>query len=389
MALDRKIAVRLALFVLAVVVAVGAFTRGVLQLGHRESGWYEVSPTLEGNAVLYASGVRMLYHVSGSGSANRLALNEVQKAYTDALLRFYKMLDAEKTYDDAVNLASISAAGGEPVAISEELYGVLSDALARTREGRGYSLFAGALRAEWETLLYLDEPQPFDPACSADEAERIAAAADMANRGGMFELALSDEGGYFAALTVSDAYRAFEAAYEIDAPALDLGALHDAYLVELTARELARRGYTAGYLYSDSGMVALLGGQAAYDCPLYGWADGRAVEAGAITVNAPAALCRMTAFSVTDASYGWYAVETEDGVRLRHRWYDGLTGECRDALRSVCLASGAAPLHELAYRMGTLCALDDAADIAAALNGGDMRAAWVLKDDDQSLHVSP
>ena len=388
MALDRKTKARLALFLLALAVAVGSFTHGVLELGHRESGWYEIDATAEARAVTYSSGMRLMYYAAGSSSDIRQRLNAVQAAYSDCLLRYHKMLDATTEYEDAVNLASISAAKGRPVVIGEALYRVLSDALARTRAGNGYSLFGGALWREWETLLYLDEPAPFDPANNPEEAARLAALAQAIHEPGAFSLTL-EEDGFTAAFSASPAYQALMERLEIDAPALDLGPLRDAYLLDLTAEAMTAQGLTDGYLFTDSGLIALLGGKEAYRLGLSSWRGGEAVNAGILSLTGPAMICQFTAFPPAGERYGWYAVDGEDGPLLRHPHFDMRTGGFHEVLLSVTLASETRSAADLAGAALALYAMDSVEAVERWMNEQrEVAAVCALRKDGGRLRFN-
>ena len=391
MAPGKKHIVRLVLFLLALAFAVGSFTFGVMSFVHRESGWYEVNPTVEAAAVTYSSGIHLLYHVEGGSSAIRQELNAVQKAYSEILLRCHKMLDAKNEYDDVVSIAAIAAAEGEPVVIGEALYGVLCDALAKTDENLGYSMFDGALWREWETLLYLDEPAGFDPANNADEAERMAALAGAAGRRALFELTLSPEDGYTAAFSTAQAYREIEAEWEIDAPALDLNVLREAYLLQLTAREMTRQGLTKGYLYADSGLTALMDCENVFHFDLFGWADGTPTGIGSLAANGPTVFCQFTAFSPAEEKYGRYAVETAKDTLLRHPLFDARTGGFHDVLMSAVLASDTRDAVDLAYEVIVLNALDSRGAVEARLAAADAdtAAVWTWQDDTpKAVHMN-
>ena len=385
MALDRKTKVRLVLFILAFVIAVGSFSYGMLSLGHRESGWYEVDPAPEASAVTYDSGVHLLYYAEGKSGEIRQTINAAQKLFSESLSRYDKLLDARSEYDDAVNIASVSAANGEPVVIGETLYNVLSDALEKTGEAQGYSLFAGALWREWETLLFLDEPRSFDPINNPDEAERLDALAEAINRPGSLQLVLSPENGFTAALVVSSEYRALEEAYELDAPALDLNALREAYLVDLVAKDMTAQGMTAGYLYTDSGLTVLLDGGRDYRLDVYGL-EGAPVRVASLSGNEPMVVSQCAAFSTTGDQYGAYAVEEAGETYLRHARFDARTGGFHDVLLNVMLASDKRTAVDLACEGLKLYALDSRDAIETELaSQGDTAAVWLFRGEGKAL----
>ena len=386
MALEKKTKVRLVLFILAFVIAVGSFTVGALSLGHRDSGWYEVDATPEAAAVTYDSGVHLLYYAEGKSGEIRQTISAAQKLFSESLVRYDKLLDARAEYDDAVSLASVSAADGEPVVVGETLYRVLSDALDKTRQDRGYSLFAGALWRTWETLLYLEEPQPFDPANSEDQAALLTALADMIGRPGSADLILSPEGGYTAALVLSPEYRALAEEYEIDAPALDLGALREAYLIQLVAQDMTEQGMTAGYLYTDSGLTVLLDGGRDYRLDVYGLEGGAPVRAATLSANGPAAACQCAAFSTSGSQYGAYAVETAAGTLRRHARFDARTGGFHDVLLNALLVSEKQTAVDLAFEGLALYGLDSRDAVEEELTSlGDTAAVWLFEGEEKTL----
>ena len=376
---DKKLVWRLVGFIAAVIVAVYAFTNGVLQLGHKDSGYYDVGLTAEGNAVLFGSGAHLLHYAEGSSSEIRQKLNAVQKAFTEALLRAHQLLDAEHTYTGMVNIASLNQAPGEKMQVAPALYAVLKDAVSRMERGEGYTLYAGALYHEWQTLRYLEEPREADPLNNADEAERLATITEAVNRPGAITLDLSEENA--AALEVSPEYAAFAEQQEIEGPMLDLNLLHDAYLLDMTAAVLQNQGIT-GYLYTDSGCsIWLESGDTRYT--IYG-ADG---AAGTVKWPSPSALCQFTAYSLAEEPYGYYRV----GNTLRHPFVDPVLGAPREVLLTAALAGGFQDLPDLAYEMAILCMQPDRAGVEGRIAAlpENVFYAYLYQGEDAELTVKP
>ncbi len=381
---NKKNIWRLVLFCIAVATAITAFTVAILQIGHREGGYQKVEPTTEGMTILYDSGIHLLYYAEGSSSEIRLKIDEVQKIYTDILLRYYKMLDARHTYPEIVNIASLNAQPGVAQTVDEELYQVLSDASERAARGQGYQLFAGALHQEWRDLLYLEEPAEFDPLNNREVAERIGGIAAMVNRPDVASMQLSKE-SHQVTLHVSEAYQAFARQQEIEAPVLDLNLFHDAYLLDLVAQALTLRGYTDGYLYSDSGCSVYLSEEGTLAYELYGYNDAGVQAVGTVTLPSPSVFCQFTAFSPTSARYGYYAIEDEAGRHLRHPFFNGVTGEVEEVLLTASLGAGEGRLVDLAYDaviLNTLGNAEAVKDFIAALPD-DVFAAYILQNDSE------
>ena len=225
---DRKNRIRLVLFILAVLIAVGSFTTWAIKLGHRESGYQTIVYENTHADVLYRTGISMIYWAEGNAADIRTLSNTVQRIYSDSLYRNFIQLDSAEVYAETENIAALNRHPGEEIRIPDRLAGVLRDALEKTGADEGYSAFAGALYDEWERLLYLDEPQNADPANSPEEAERIARIAGAVRPENGIRLTLSEgEGGTTACLTVPEEYRRLAEELEISAPILDLNLLHD------------------------------------------------------------------------------------------------------------------------------------------------------------------
>ena len=379
---DPKMRLRLIGFIMALVVAVAAFTVGVLQLGHRETGYYDVGLTADAQALAYGSGAHLLYYAEGGSSAIRQKLNAVQKVFSDALIGAWKLLDAEQTYDGVVNLASLNAHPGETMAVGTDLYAVLTDAAERTAAGEGYSALSGAIHAEWRALRYLETPEDFDPRFNADEAALLSALTAQMNAPGAATLELTAPDS--AALRLSDECAAFLAENEIEGPVLDLNLLHDAYMLDMIARTLRADGLTNGCLYTESGCTLWLESREGRYTLVGRGDDGAATPIGAAEWPSPSSFVQFTAFLTDEESYGFYCAEGEDGAKLRHAWIDPAIGDHRDVLLSAYLAGPADALVELAYRMAALNALPDAEAVrdAALALPEDVFAAWTLQSDD-------
>lgn len=388
---ERKNVIRLILFLLAAGIAVFAFAHGILQLGHKEPGYYDVGLTAEGNAVLYGSGAHLLIYAEGSSSEIRLGLTQAQKGFTAALQRAWQLLDSRQTYEGVVNLASVNQSPGEAVRVGEVLYGILADALERTRRNEGYSLFSGILHEEWSDLRYLEEPASYDPVNSPQEAALLADMARLINAPGSLDVELIAPDS--VRLVLSSECQAFVERQEIDAPPLDLNVLRDAYLLELTAAALKEQGITAGYLYTESGYSLWLeqSGEMRYD--LYGEQDGQAETVAALSVSAPAAYCQFTAFSVAtepEKRYGYYALEDAGERYLRHPQVNIATGGFSDVLMTAGVASDSASLVDLGYAVAVLNAQPDSASVDRFLAGlpDSMIAYYTLQRDPQVIRAT-
>ena len=238
---DKKMLVRLILFILALLIAIGSFTTWGIRLGHQESGYQTIEYESTHGDVLYRTGISMLYWAEGSSGEIRTLSNSVRRVYSDSLYRNFILLDEETVYEETVNIASLNRRAGEEIVIPDRLADVLRDALDRTAEDAGYSVYAGALYSEWESLLYLDDPAGADPVNSPEEADRIARITEAVRPENGIRLTLSQGGnGTTACLTLPEGYRRMAEEMEITAPALNLNRMRDAYLHEKDMKSLVQ-----------------------------------------------------------------------------------------------------------------------------------------------------
>ena len=377
----KKKIVRIVLFALALVIAVYAFTSGVMALTHRESGYYGVEFTAEGKAVLYRSGLHMTYYADGSSNEIRQRINEVQKQYTSFALDAFRRFDAEQTYEGYTNIASLNAAPNTEIKVDQTLFDTLERAYRLQSDT--YSIFAGALHGQWETLRYLDEPEDFDPLSDPDKRALLEKLAEWINTPGTFDLSFDSE-KTTVKLTVSEEYLAWAAENEIDRSVLDLNVLHDAFLLESVSQALREKGYTDGFLYTDTGLYVYMRGAAKDISFTLTGLDGQ-TEVTVATLNAqsPACFVRFTAFAPDGAGYGYYAVERDGRRVFRHLYPDIADGKYRNQLMTLFLLGGEDSIVDLTCAAASLngkASPEEIKTCAAALPKSSF-AAYTLQGD--------
>lgn len=251
---------RMVAFILVLIVAVGAFGYGFSNMGKMEPGYYEITESADKEALLYGNGITLTYLFTGESDAIKEEKNRVEAAYSAALNRAYKLLDADNHYEGYQNIAVLNENVGQDVEVSDELYAILKDAYEKTLERQGYNMFAGAFYAHWNEILILEEPAEFDPLLQDEEAGRLSALAEKMNTQDNFALAFSEDGTNRVRLEVSQDYIDFCRENEEKEVYIDLNLLHDAYLMEIVVSALENAGYSDGFMTTDSGLTVSLSG---------------------------------------------------------------------------------------------------------------------------------
>ncbi len=382
----KHVKLRIVLFVLALLVAIGAITYGVSELGKKAPGYYRIEATADEELLLLDGRVNFQYVFKGSKSEINAEMRQLQALYCASLRSNSRLLDAENTYTGVINLAEINANPGREMMVSGELFEVLVDALALTREEQGYSLFAGPLRAEWNSLLILADPEPFDPAADPDEAERLARLSALVSDLSNFSFEIVDPQKHTVRFDFSDRLRECMRELELDCPVLDLNLLHDAYLLRLIARDLEAQGYTNGCLTAASGVTLSLSGHNGGDLEysVIGF-DGEYCESAAtLPMEAGSAYSLLRAFALDGEAYGYYTAETDGGTVYRHPNVP-VSGECPAVLFSVGVRSTGMDPVRAVYEGLRLFACADREAVAACAGTFSDAAVWTLQGEGQRV----
>lgn len=333
---EKNVGLRVVFFVVAVLVAVGAFSYGISALGAKKSGYQLIEASADSDAPFYNKEITFGYYLEGSSGAIKKATKELVGIYTPILAAAYKQLDSSVEYAGAVSIGALNNHLGEEVGVSEELYDVLKDAYVRTLEGRNFNMFAGALYAEWKSILILDDPEGFDPLTNDAMAARFADIAAQVSNLDNFSLEFLDDEKHIVRFSVSDGYVAFCKDMEIEAGALDLNLLTNAYRLEMIASALEDLGFTDGYLLSQDGLAVTLSGCRRQGYALYGMEDGSVVERGSFEVEGSSRKAFMAAFPLGSYFGSYHSVV--DG-RLRHLFFDVSSGEIHDVIMACTMVS--------------------------------------------------
>lgn len=330
--MSKKQIIRLVLFLLALGVAVYAFTRGVLGIGTVTEGYNVIELENEYKTELYDCGITLNYYVEGSKSEIKRQKEQAASIYAPALMRAVRLLDESTEYEGTVNLASVGLHPGKTVTISKELYDVLSSALAQTNLNFGYSVFAGVIESVWQDLLYLDEPGLFDPANNPATSELLSSLAGFVNDDSACRLIL-DESAPSARLELSNEFSAFLTENGLTAPVLSLSTLKSAYICESVAQALAQAGYTKGYLVTDSGLCVNIEPGRQLEYRLFTAKDNEVTDIGGVSCASPSVYAGYV--QPTGSTYGAYVLNSV----CRHPYFDAKSGVQAQLLSSLQVIS--------------------------------------------------
>lgn len=315
---------RVVLFILVLIVAVGAFSYGFAQIGHKDPGYYEITVLPNDEAPMYSVGLELVYYFDGKSNDIKAEMNALKSVYADALMWSYKLLDENRTYPGFTNIASLNEAPGQTMEVGAELASVLADAWERTKAGGNYSVVAGAVSAAWTEILSLDEADEF---LTAENLSRIEALA--AQTADLSQFSFSREGNAVC-FSVSEDYRTFLAAGEYSGTVLSLGILRDAYRLELIRDRLESMGYTQGYLTTDSGITVCLSDHTGASFTMYGFDGTEPQRCASAPAEAGAVSAFVRVFPMSEGELLYHVF----GGRFYHPCFSLKAGICTD--RVLC-----------------------------------------------------
>jgi hypothetical protein len=355
---SKHIKLRAILTSVAFVIAVVAFSVGIVRIGHKDPGYHLIEAKVDKDTILLNKEVGFKYWFDGSSNDIKRGINDLTATYSPVISAIYKELDHQNTYEGVVNIATLNRNQRQFLTVAPELYSVLKDAYSLTMEGRGYNMFAGALYSEWKSILILDEPDDFDPANNSDMAARIVAIAEMVSDLSNFSLEF-DEAGRAVRFSVSERYENFCREYEIEASALDLNLLKDAYMLETVASGLDF--HENGYLYTPEGLVLNMRQTGTLGYDLYTYENGSDTVYASVNLEGRFSGATFTASGM--GSYYHYVLSTvgsnasnstngssassasnasnaSNGSNLyRHLYFNSKTGSFSDILMSATVIS--------------------------------------------------
>ncbi|MBR4146000.1 MAG: hypothetical protein IKU06_11170 [Lachnospiraceae bacterium] len=333
---DKKTVIRVILFVAAIVIAATMFSRALLGLSRNKEGYQAITANPVEDALVYANGFTFNYYFSGSSGEIKEKIKEVTAAYSNALCRAYKQLDADEEYNGYNNIATLNriacsnpaSAGvieGEPVKVSDELFAILKDAYYRTLTEEHYNMFAGDLYGYISSILVLNEPQEFDPAINADTADRLERLKELVSHNEYFNLEFLSDTEHTVRFSVDKEYFDRLAELEIEPAPLNIGILKDAYMVETVRTVMEQGGYTDGYLTTQSGLTLALSKQSGLNFCIYGVKDENVAILDTVPSESSAVYCAFKAFGFGNEAM-YYAFAIGDDMYYRCPYFSLKTG---------------------------------------------------------------
>ena len=284
---------RLILFILALAVAVGAFTFGVRGLLSADPGWTVIEA--DGSVGLSCADDFILRVELGAGGHDPGADRRAAiSAYTKAAARAWQLFTPDSAVQETVNIWWLNTHPNMEIPVEPALYRALSDVLACGRHlylGPLYENAAALFASQSDSEARLCDPR-LDPEIAAFTAEALRYLSDPAH------VTLDLLGDSRVCLRVSPEYLAF-AADQGTRRYIDFSWMRDAFAADMIADALTQAGLVSFQLTSRGGWSRFAGPDAAHT--VHAMDGGKLRVLGEARIPSPAAVAYLTAFPLSRA----------------------------------------------------------------------------------------
>ena len=249
---EGRIKLRIALLVIALIIAVGSFGYGINALLTTEPGVMEITVS-DGGEMTCGDDFSFVYDLGAGETSATEEKKALTKLYSESCIAAYRIFNAEAEYEDHKNLCYINAHVNEVIEVDPALYGAL---MLLEDAGVRYHYLAPVYEL-YRSLFLSEEPEAaeYDPYRNEVLKTFFAEAAAYAADPGAVSLEFLD--GNMIVLHVSDAYLRFAEENDFDR-FLDFFWLNNAFIIDYIADELTAKGYVNGSLISEDGFVRQL-----------------------------------------------------------------------------------------------------------------------------------
>ncbi|MBQ6513528.1 MAG: hypothetical protein IJI09_02295 [Clostridia bacterium] len=360
---------RLALVILALAVAAGAFWYAFRQLVTVEPGWTLLEA--DGAVGLNVSADFRLQVELGAGSETPLAERKrLTTVYSGAAREAYTRYTAQEYVSGVSGIWYINHHPGEVIRVDEQLYRALQKSVSA-----GDWLYLGPAYEVWDSVWFSREDREAAAADPRRDSELAAYLAEIAGFIRSGEIRLELRGDQEVCLAVSDAYRAFGEENGITRW-IDLGWQKNAFIIDDLADALVSSGWTRAVLSSRDGFIRCLDGRGSFTLNMYADTDAGAKQIAQMDYSGPASLMMLLPAPGGDRSYSY---RYQDGT-LRTAWIsaeEGLDSQPVDGLAAYSETGGCADLLCCFLNLLTYEGTEDT-DWAAA--SGNEISLWLARN---------
>ena len=249
---EKHIGLRWALVAIFLAVGLICIAIFLFSLLGEEEGWQTIAPT--DKSFMPTGEITLNYNLGTTEISAAKEKKEVEKIYTDALAKSYKLFDVYRSYDGLVNIYHINQHPNEILTVDRELYKAFE--LVESENNR--SIYLGTVQSEYRNVFACTDDSnasQADPYFNEEAKNNIEELTAFIKDPAAINIELLGENKI--RLNVSDEYKALFEEYD-EVNYIDFAWLTNAFIIDEVANALLARGYTNGYVSSYEGYVRYL-----------------------------------------------------------------------------------------------------------------------------------
>lgn len=350
---------RTILVVLAIVIAVIAFTHAIVSMTSVDSGWRTIEATSSGE-MNCSQDFQFDYYLGGSGMSAAAEVRAITSLYTQATETAYHAFNGYELGKDTNNLFFLNRNVNTPVQVDPVLY----QAFELVEQLGSRYVYLAPLYAEYNSLFFCTEDwetEGFDPYQNEDVRAFMAEAAAYARSPEHVQLELMGENTL--QLTVSEEYLAFAQENGI-VNLVDFYWMKDAFIIDYLAQVMEENGFNRGAISSYDGFVRCLSAdQLSYSFHFYDqYDDNRLCKAARLNYAGGTSLVHLHSFRLNPEKELYY-YQFDNGT-VRAPYVDLADGLNKSVVPAMIGTSRSAGCAEMLLRM-LPCYATDTLDVAA------------------------
>lgn len=342
---------RIVLVILAVVIAVAAFSYGINSILDRNSGWQAVEAYVDG--VDCSSDFVLQYDFGSTGATATVEYKAVSALYTTALEEAYQ------AFYPSGGLAAINANPNTVVETDPVLY----RALELIQSAGNRCLYLGPVYDEYDRIFLHEnevEAARYDPGQDEEIAAYVSQSAAYANDPSHINLELLSENR--VRLNLSEEYLAYAKENGIE-EFLDFGWMTNAFFVDHIAETLVENGYTMGHISSYDGFTRNLDKRDfSYSLNLFDRLDNTIHQPAVMNYTGPMSIVSLRNYPMTDADR-WHYFSFANG-RIATAFIDPEDGMSKSSTDNLVAYSESAGCTEILLEIAPIFLADELDEVA-------------------------
>ena len=308
----KNLRLRLILVILSIIVGVGAFIYGFMQLLSSGDGWNEITTNSQAE-INCGEQFIFEYCLGQSGVSATAEAKALKMIYTEACTEAYNYFNIDESFLETknyVNVRDINDHPNEELTVPDALY----QAFSLLKESGNRLIYLGPVYSYYENIFSapsLEDTIEFDPLKNPEIAAYYKEIADFAGSPAMIDIVLL--GDNKICLKVSEEYLSY-AKKEGITDFIDFNWMKNAFITDYLADTMIKNGYSYGSISSFDGFSRCLDDHAdrSYQFNLYDLFKNTVYHAATLSYSGRYAISYLRSYPM-NAQDRFHYLEMEDG----------------------------------------------------------------------------